>query len=465
MTTTPRIANLLAITSLLIANPLFAENWEGATVEEQLVDDAAELSNMALSMAESATRNGSRVAKVEGDTTDGFSVRVDGKPGTPYDQIALPSPLFSENGSSVAYCARRGTRWHWVVNGVEGPGFPKLTASSFAFSADGKRYAYVAMPSLREKSLVVDGVVGPAAGEDQPAPFDAAPIFSPDGKRLAFVETMRTPRKMRVNLDQQPGPWHSGIAMATSPGVGAYSAFGGGQQRPKVAGMKFSPDSKHFAYTAFVNGGQCHFIDGAPEPVHEALGFDFVFSPAGGTRHAYLAFDGPDQTIVRSFGEPLPVKAMSDWTLTFSPDGEHLAFAGVLASAPGVWGVWLDGKPAPCDLAISMTQNAGSVRFSPDSKRLAFIVESSGTLHWVVDGKAGPGTTGGMARFDFSPDSAHFAYAMKRGETGDSSVVVDGKVRASYAGVACGPVFLNDGTLEFLAIKGDTLVKYRIKGY
>ncbi len=141
-----------------------------------------------------------------------------GKLGT---EIAKETPVFSEDGSSLAYAARKGTEWLWVVNGMEGPGYSELTPTSFAFSADGKHHAYVVIPRFRQAALIVDGKMHTEGKWDGIMPWDAAPVFSTDGARLAFVEVNRSEKLMRVNLDGKAGPWHPGIAMHKSPGFGA----------------------------------------------------------------------------------------------------------------------------------------------------------------------------------------------------------------------------------------------------
>src|SRR3954454_14719280 len=155
-------------------------DWEGAKVTEELLDAAANPSNGAWSLAVSTTRKGCRVAKVEGNKLEGFAVRVDGVAGPKWSETATATPLFSEDGSTVAYCARRGVQWRWVINGIEGPAFSEMTATSFSFSADGERHAYVAIPGFRRVVVVIDGAV--RESENGVRAWDAAPLVSRDGK-------------------------------------------------------------------------------------------------------------------------------------------------------------------------------------------------------------------------------------------------------------------------------------------
>ena len=234
------------------AQMVIPPNWEGALAKVMVVDAARYQINAPLSLAISATRNGCRMAKVEGDRQLGFTVRIDGKAGKRYSEIAAATPVFSADGRSVAYAARNGLDWLWVINGAEGPTFPALTPTSFVFSEDGKHHAYVAIPDDRRTVLMVDGLPKAEGGWEDVMPADMMPLLSRDGSRLAFVETMKAENKMRVNLDEQPGQWHEAIAMVPSSGFGAYTntlakgkVIANARQRPMVPSLNFSADGKH----------------------------------------------------------------------------------------------------------------------------------------------------------------------------------------------------------------------------
>lgn len=463
------VGAILTMTLLLTggAAAVVPANWDGAQVEETLLEEAAEPLAPGVSMAVSATRLGCRVAKLEGSALNGFVVRVDGVAGPRWPEIASVTPVFSAKGASVAYCARKGLEWRWVVNGVEGPPFSEMKPTSFAFSADGKRHAYVASPAFRRMVLVVDGVAGPELGREVPQPWDAAPLFSPDGKHLAFVEALYEERKMRVNLDGVPGMWTDGVAMGMAPGFGAYSMTGPqseaglalGRTQANTFCMAFSADGRAFGYHAEVGGSWTVVINGKPEATHDATGGEIVFA-ADGADYAYMGLNGTKRAIHRAKAPSFLVDGVFNGTLTFSPDGSHFAFAGM---NDGVKSVWLDGKPVPCDVNVTDLKNHGTVCFSPDSKRLAFGVQSGSALHWVVDGKAGPSISGMLGTIEFSPDSAHFAYIGTPPGTQGIAIVEDGVVRAQYEAVAAGPVYLEDGRMEYLAVKGNRLYLVRVR--
>jgi Tol biopolymer transport system component len=444
------------------------EDWKGAAkVTTTVVDSFGRRQDLFQGIAASATRRGCRVAKVMGNILDGFTVRVDGKPGTRYDEIARETPVFSDDGSSIAYAARRLGDWRWVVNGVEGPAFPELTATSFAISTNGSHHAYIGIPSFRRTALVVDGKIQVEAGWEETMPWDAAPVFNPDGSRLAYVEIRRRERKMRINLAGSPLPWHEGIALVRSAGFGAFGASTGDlsgaaaeRARPEAFGMHFSQDGQHFAYAMFEAGLNGLIVDGKQIGLREAYGFDFTFSPDA-SDYASMMWDGARRWVISAKRSPLEIEKLFDWSITFSPDGRHLAFGGV---REGRMAVWMDGRPAPCDIAFKDCPNWKAIQFSPDSKRLAFLVSTEKALHWIVDGRADPGARiiGTNVKLDFSPDSRHYAYAAADVVGDGVRVLVDGKERARHAVIACGPVFRSDGVLEYLAIEEADLLRYEV---
>jgi WD40 repeat protein len=151
---------------------------------------------------------------------------------------------------------------------------------------------------------------------------------------------------------------------------------------------------------------------------------------------------------------------ISDGTPVFSPDGTRVAYGAQTTQSwlwwRTAWTVVMNGKAGPeyDDLGEDT-----SVVFSSDGKHVAYAAQKGSKWVAVLDGQAGPeyDRVGGLA---FSPDGGHLAYAAKDGPK--SLVVLDAQTGPSCDGIICGgPTFNDDGSLEYLAIKDNSL--YRVK--
>src|SRR5262249_1503791 len=99
------------------------------------------------------TSAGCHAAKVEGELGS-LRVRRDGKRGKTYANVS--HPVFSPDGSALAYGARGTNGWCFVINEIEGPTFEELVPDTFVFSQNGKRHAYLVKKAGR-LFAVVDG--------------------------------------------------------------------------------------------------------------------------------------------------------------------------------------------------------------------------------------------------------------------------------------------------------------------
>ncbi|MBW1990646.1 MAG: hypothetical protein JRI59_00680 [Deltaproteobacteria bacterium] len=122
--------------------------------------------------------------------------------------------------------------------------------------------------------------------------------------------------------------------------------------------------------------------------------------------------------------------------LTFMVDGHHLAYE---AKREGKWLLVLDGKEWPLEAEVVH----GSIKVSPDYRRLALVGYYRGKWQAMVDGRPGP-------PFDFiwketlgfSPDSKHVGYLALEGSR--VAVVVDGRVRRRLEVLKQGKEALSD---------------------
>jgi WD40 repeat protein len=251
---------------------------------------------------------------------------------------------------------------------------------------------------------------------------------SSDGRHCVTVEP--EVGKVRVYMDGKPGPTYDNISEAKavmSPDGERWAVYFtdndyksflvlDGERVPNTGWvvpdlMKFSPDSRHFAY---VTGGERWnvVLDGA-----KVKGFG---------------------------GDVCPVNE-----LVFSPVGGRLAF---MVESDGGVTAYVDGEPGP------RFDNAFGIEFSPDGKRVVYIGRSKGDKgdvdQVVLDGKKGPKQRVIWAGPAFSSDSKHLAYSGE--DSAGHRVFLDGTPGPYYSEVS-EVAFSGDGqTLGYLAQERDT---------
>jgi len=185
----------------------------------------------------------------------------------------------------------------------------------------------------------------------------------------------------------------------------------------------------------------------------------------------YVAIDGR-----RASG----YRAVVAWSLTFSDDSKHLAYAARLADRwvvvadgrPGrawdgigeialagsgrlayaaqdgrAWRVVADGLPGPRFDAIL----AGTLRFSRDGRRIAYVAGDRAGVRAVVDGRPGA-RWDGIGQLTISDDGAHVAYAARRGATGHA--VVDGVVGPAWRAIGALRLAPAGGRSAYAALDG-----------
>ena len=265
-----------------------------------------------------------------------------------------------------------------------------------------------------------------------PLPRDTLPVISPDGKHYSYVATVDG--KQVVVMDGRVGePYAEVKAQWERHGWEGPPTF-----RP---GIQFSATGGHFAYAARIRGKWAMVVDGHLGDPYDDL--DMAVFNRDGTRVAYPAKKGEVWEVVCDGTEGKAyerIMASSGIYAMFSPDGSRLAYVGVNQESPSM-ARWLhyvvvDGKEGqPCF-------HLWEVLFSPDSQHVAYAGERDYDQQWVLvrDGQASrPYKL--IRSVTFSSDSSRLAFAAedKRGHF----MVVDDSAEPVYERVSQ-PVFSPD---------------------
>jgi WD40 repeat protein len=278
-------------------------------------------------------------------------VVLDGAPEKAYDEVRHLE--FSPSGRRFAYVATLGEKDLVVLDGSEQK--PCDEVALIGFDRRRERLAYAAWTD-HESAILLDGIPRTAPGN-----AGESPTFSPDGRRFATADTTHDRLAWWVVLDGTRGE--------------AYDLVGD---------LRFSPDSRRFAYAAMLGhdplkGKEFMILDGVRRKVYDSV-WEPTFSPDS-RRFAYAAASYSDESDAREFVVLDGVKQTACrhvWDPTFSPDSRRFAYA----LSPGhLVFVVLDGvHHRPYDYAWELT-------FSSDSKHFAYAAESGDKSFVVVDGE------------------------------------------------------------------------------
>jgi hypothetical protein len=175
----------------------------------------------------------------------GDRVVVDGRAFGPYTHVYEDALAVSLAGARAAWPVEEDGSWRVVVDGEPGPLVAETSVQARpVFSPDGRHLAYGAsrLRARRGRSpilLYVDG------GE-QDRLLAAAPIqYASDG-RLCYVE--QAERAQRVVVDGEPGPWVTSVVEFEDP-----MGWATPETRPMTP-VTFAPDSASFAYASMGRG-------------------------------------------------------------------------------------------------------------------------------------------------------------------------------------------------------------------
>ncbi len=289
-----------------------------------------------------------------------WSVVIDGQQGPPCDLVERGSFEFSDDGVRTAYAVMRDGKWQVVVDNRPGPTYDEVDASSRIFTMHGTCTAYAAQRDGKWR-VVINGEEGPKYDDV------SVPIYSPDGRRIAYVAGRIVDdftRDQSLVLDGQPGPWYRRIgalaffcgssAHVSSADFGYRSDLLNGKPalgHDNVYGVVFSPDGKHLAY------------------------------PAGTKDEVQIIHDGKLGPAYYGVGAPV-----------FSSDGKRLAYTATVGKGEeGKQMVVVDGQLGSVYDKIELPRGQGAVVFQRGGKTYGLCwPQRLAKWHAVVDGREGP---------------------------------------------------------------------------
>jgi Tol biopolymer transport system component len=321
------------------------------------------------------------------------------------DPASDVAPAWSPDGKQIAFVrltpkdafaiymipAMGGTERKLIdVDGVRYGGgfFPRLS-----WSPDGRWLVYRRKPSNTEPSRIFKLSLATLESSPvtTPAPDiggDKEPEVSPDGTMLAFV-------RESTNLGWgQQDIWVQPVAGGEPRRVTS-------GQYPMLTSPAWTADGSEIVFSMGYPGFAGQLIrvrtaGGAPVPVGGA-GDGASHVSVRGTRAVFVQSRDPAVTTWRLENPLKSPKSAAPELLSrvfgvngaFSPDGGRLAFqSGALSSTSNIWVAAADGGH-PVQLT-DLKQEAGTARWSPDGKRIAFDSTEKGNYDiWVVASDGG----------------------------------------------------------------------------
>jgi eukaryotic-like serine/threonine-protein kinase len=344
-----------------------------------------------------------------------------------HDAISKMSPVFSPDGSRIAYgSATPFNMWEVPVLGGEAHMmFPN--ASSLTWIDDGKRLLFSEIKEGIHMAVVTTDQ-GRGQNRDVYVPTSDRAMahhsyLSPDGKWVLIVEM---------------GPQALFVSCRVAPFQGGGAVREVGPANSVCTSGAWSPDGK-WIYLSASTGGKFHiwrqqFPDGEPEQVTS----------------------GPNE----------------EEGIAMAADGKSLLTSVGMRSGT----VWLHDESG--DHQVSSEGSAGGATFSEDGKKLYYLMDNGQTQGcelWVRDVASGttervlPGYA--MQDYTISPDGKDvvFAKADASGHTGLWVVALNHRSAPRHlesAAIEDSPRFLPDGDLLFRSVEGgiDFLYRMRIDG-
>ena len=431
--------------------------------------------------------------------------------------VALAVVALSVGGYFYSHRTPAGSAWVQLTNFAD-------SATSPALSSDGRMIAFIrgpetfVTPGQIYVKLLPDGQPVSLTHDDLPK---MAPVFSPDGSRIAYTTTDASfgwntwvvpvlggePREILPNaaaltwVDRQHVLFseiktgvHMGLVTAEESRAGEHDVYVPANETGMAHRSWLSPDGKWVLVSEMDSVGwqPCRLLPFHGTSVGEIVGPNAArctyagWSPDG--RWMYFSADAGNgfhiwrQQSFHGSPEQMTFGPTEEEGITLAPDGRSLVTsAGIRQSS-----VWLHDARGDRQISsegyatIAGLGFAGSgmqSAFSRDGKRLFYLVRREGSRTfqsgelWIADLESGrseavlPGVL--ISTFDIAPDGQRVAY---------SSLNADGSLRVWMASLdgrdspqqiasfeADYPFFGATGTLFFHAREGNSDIVYGVK--
>ena len=258
-----------------------------------------------------------------------------------------------------------------------------------AFSPDGLELAYTWQSDARpHRSIYLQRVSEDSrrllvdTGSD-----DYAPIWSPDGKQIAFLHTAAAPQTFEIRIiDSKDSKNEQTVATVCD----ASDTFHG------LPSLSWSPDGQALLTTDCVNGNPeltaISVKSGARRRLTSAPAYSVddqaMYSPSG----SWIAFrrsqgdSSDDIYIIPSSGGPL--KKLTELSrpidgLAWSADGKRIIFSSAQATSQGsIWSLPVSGG-APVAVTTPLTHTS-SPAISPTGNRMAYVDSPNNVSIWKL---------------------------------------------------------------------------------
>ena len=329
----------------------------------------------------------------------------------PADDFA---PSWSPDGRRIAFLRKFGNsaRIH-LASAVGGPdsklsdfpvgitGWEGDHSAQIAWSPDGRHVVAGRDPRFS------DGGVGPLSDPrggwrtsaiTRPArpSFDLAPVFSADGRRLAYLACGSIGVFLPLLLPDRCAIRMTDVDNAGLPTTAPRTLT---TQPIEPAGLAWSRDGRSIVFAMGVLGSVRLWrlwVDPLRAAERIEIAGESVESPATAATRDRLAFSRVtlDSHLYRfDAGRPAEAVAPSSSFETdphFSPDGRHIAFGSGRSGHVQIWVAAADGSNARL-LTHDVRQSPGSPSWSPDGRSIAFDSGGGGAQVriWTIDADGG----------------------------------------------------------------------------